>query len=234
MKLIENFKPLSSVKKYTVENQNLGQMYNGVPKYYSTDKNGKNTGVGYAFEDLTKLRLEKQGHVVKQVSPCYHGPDFIIDGEQCQLKCGKNGGASGRSFYKEQYGTYSYEGQTAVVPKGHGEYAEEVFRMRDNNGLGRPKKVVESPVTREESEIYQHKGIRSFAMDCTDPNLLKIYGKFGISVAVTCLCTDLVIHHKELDTKTVLKKTGKWTLIGLGFFASSLLAGNVYRQTFRV
>lgn len=219
--------------KYT-RSQNLGQLYNGVPKYHSSDKNGNNTGVGYAFEDWTKICLEKQGHVVEQVEPTYHGADFVIDGELCQLKCGKDGGASGRAFYKESYGPYSYEGQTAVVPKGHGKYAEEVFRMRDNNGLGRPDKVVESPATRKDAEIYKQKGLGSFAMDCTDPNLLRMYGRFGIGVAATGLCVDLVKHRKELDAKTVLKKTGKWTLIGLASSALSLLVGNTYRQSFRV
>lgn len=227
------FPTIPLVKRYT-ETQNLGQMYKGVPKYQSTDENGNNTGIGYAYEDWTKVCWEKQGHVVEQVEPTYHGADFIVDGEPCQLKCGKNGGASGRAFYKEPYGSYSYEGQTAVVPKGHGKHAEEVFRMRNNNGLGRPEKVVESPATRKDSEIYQHKGLGSFVMDCTDPNLLKIHCGFGVGFALGGLCTDLIIHRKELDTKAVLKKTGKWTLIGLASSALSLLIGNEYRQTCRV
>ena len=49
--------------------QNLGQKYQGtgVRKYKSTNEKGEPTGVGYAFEDLTKIRWEEQGHKVEQV-----------------------------------------------------------------------------------------------------------------------------------------------------------------------
>ena len=70
--------------------QNLGQRYEGtgVRKYKSTNENGNPTGVGYAFEDLTKIQWKKQGHKVEQVPTMKNGADFILNGELCQLKCG--------------------------------------------------------------------------------------------------------------------------------------------------
>lgn len=121
--------------------QNLGQKYQGtgVKKYKSTDEKGDPTGVGYAFEDLTKIRWEEQGHSVEQVPTMKNGADFTLDGELCQLKCGANPGTTGQGFYQKPYGPYKYEGQTAVVPKGHKEGAEYIFHSRDKNGIRQTK-----------------------------------------------------------------------------------------------
>ena len=199
--------------RYT-RTQNLGQKYGGVWKYKSKNENGTPTGIGYAFEDLTKIRLEKQGHKVNQVPTMKNGADFIVDGELCQLKCGVNPYTTGRSFYQKQYGSYRYKGQTAVVPKGHKEGANIIFNMRNKNGLGKPHKVIESPVTRKEATAYCTRGIESLKMDLSDKNLRNISIRFGTVVAITGGAIELVSKWKKVDNKQKVLIGLKWLGIG--------------------
>ena len=196
--------------------QNLGQKYQGtgIRKYKSTNENGDLTSVGYAFEDLTKIRWEEQGHTVEQVPTMKNGADFVLDGELCQLKCGANPGSTGQGFYQKPYGPYKYEGQTAVVPKGHKEGAEYIFHSRDKNGLGRPKKVIESPVTREEAVAYGTRGKASLKMDLSDRQLRNSSLGFGVLVAVVGGGIDIGVNWKKLDTKGTVLTGLKWLCIG--------------------
>lgn len=198
--------------------QNLGQKYQGtgVRKYKSTNEKGNPTGGGYAFEDLTKIRLEEQGHIVEQVPTMKNGADFILDGELCQLKCGANPGSTGQGFYQKPYGPYRYEGQTAVVPKGYKEGAEYIFHSRDKNGFGRPKKVIESPVTREEAVAYGTRGKASLKMDLSDRRLRNSSLGFGALVAVVGGGIELGVNWKKLDTKGKVLTGLKWLCIGVG------------------
>lgn len=198
--------------------QNLGQKYQGtgVRKYKSTDEKGNPTGVGYAFEDLTKIRWEEQGHIVEQVPTMKNGADFILDGELCQLKCGANPGSTGQGFYQKPYSPYKYEGQTAVVPNGHKEGSEYIFYSRNKNGLGRPKKVIESPVTREEAVTYGTRGKASLKMDLSDRQLRNSALGFGVMVAMAGGGIELGVRWKKLDTKGKIKVGLKWLLIGAG------------------
>ena len=84
--------------KYT-KSQNIGQQYNGVPKYKTVDKDGISTGIGYSFEDKVKEDLSKT-HNVESVEPYLNGPDFIVDGKLVQLKCGKDGHTSASHCYE--------------------------------------------------------------------------------------------------------------------------------------
>lgn len=198
--------------------QNLGQKYEGTGerKYKSTNEKGEPTGVGYAFEDRTKIRWEMQGHKVEQVPTMKNGADFILDGELCQLKCSANPGSTGQGFYQKPYGPYRYEGQTAVVPKGHQEGAEFIFHSRDKNGLGRPKKVIESPVTREEAKAYGKRGIASLKMDFSDRQLRNSSLGFGALVAIVGGGIELRANWKKLDTKGKVLTGLKWLGIGAG------------------
>lgn len=203
--------------------QNLGQRYpgTGTRKYKSTNEKGEPTGVGYAFEDRTKIRWEEQGYKVEQVPTMKNGADFILDGELCQLKCGANPGLTGEGFYQKPYGPYRYEGQTAVVPKGHKEGAEYAFHSRDKNGLGRPKKVIESPITREEAVAYGTRGKASLKMDLSDRQLRNSSLGFGAMVAVVGGGIELGLKWKKLDTKGKVLTGLKWLGIGA---ASSIAA----------
>lgn len=198
--------------------QNLGQKYQGtgVKKYKSTNEKGDPTGVGYAFEDLTKIRWEEQGHKVEQVPTMKNGADFILDGELCQLKCGADPGSTGQGFYQKPYGPYKYEGQTAVVPNGHKEGAEYIFHSRDKNGLGRPKKVIESPVTREEAVAYGTRGKASLKMDLSDRQLRNSSLSLGAMVAVVGGGIELGVRWQKLDTRGKIKVGLRWLLIGTG------------------
>lgn len=202
--------------------QNLGQRYEGTGerKYNSKNENGDPTGVGYAFEDLTKIKLENQGHKVEQVPTMKNGADFFIDGEPCQLKCGFDPGKSGQGFYQKPYGPYRYPGQTAVVPNGHGKGSEEIFRMRDQMGLGRPDKVIESPVSREEAMTYGKRGKASFKMDLSDTNLRNSSIGLGVIVALIGGSVELKKKWKERDAKGRFLIGLKW----LGIGAASALA----------
>ena len=198
--------------------QNLGQKYQGtgVKKYKSTNEKGDPTGVGYAFEDLTKIRWEEQGHKAEQVPTMKNGADFILDGELCQLKCGADPGSTGQGFYQKPYGPYKYEGQTAVVPNGHKEGAEYIFHSRDKNGLGRPKKVIESPVTREEAVAYGTSGKASLKMDLSDRQLRNSSLSLGAMVAVVGGGIELGVRWQKLDTRGKIKVGLRWLLIGAG------------------
>ena len=196
--------------------QNLGQKYQGVRKYKSFNEKGDPTGVGYAFEDLTKIRWEEQGHKVEQVPTMKNGADFILDGELCQLKCGADPGSTGQGFYQKPYGPYKYEGQTAVVPKGHKEGAEYIFHSRNKNGLGRPKKVIESPVTREEAAAYGTRGKASLKMDLADRQLRNSSLGLGALVTIVGGGIELGVRWQKLDTRGKIKVGLRWLLIGAG------------------
>lgn len=199
--------------QYT-KSQKLGQKFKGIWKYKSIDENGKPTGIGSAFEDLTEIKLKKAGHKVEQVPDFKNGPDLIIDGKPCQLKCTKYSHSTAKSFYKETDGQCSYKDQTAVVPKSQGKYTYFLTNKLSRKGLGKPKKVVESPVSRQDSIDYLKRGKKSFMSDLTNMDLASASIPFGAAVAVVGGAIDLSKNWDELDTKGKLKKVGKWLLIG--------------------
>ena len=224
--------PVTATKDYT-KSQNLGQTYNGQPKYFSKSDEGKSTGIGYGFEDLTRRRLEETGHDVKQVRPYKNGPDYIVNGEPCQLKCSKYSYSTAKSYYHGENGEYSYGKQTAVVPKGQKKMADSVFNRQARNGKGRPVKVVESPVSRKEAENYTYKGVRSFMMDASDKRLVKPAASIGVVVFVAGAAYDLGKNWKHLDTKGKIIKSLKWLGIGSGAALLTLGCECGYRQSFR-
>lgn len=223
--------PVTAVKDYT-KSQNLGQTFNGEKKYFSKTEDGKSTGSGYGFEDLTCRRWKESGRNVKQVPPYKNGPDFIVDGEPCQLKCKKYSYSTAKSFYKGEKGKYSYGKQTAVVPKGQKHLADSFFDRENRKGNGKPQKVVESPVSRTEAENYTFKGVRSFLMDATDRQLVKSAATPGI-IVLGIGTVDLARKWKKLDTKGKVKRTLMWLGIGVGTSALTLAGMCEYRQGFR-
>ena len=225
--------PVTVTRDYTAK-QNLGQTYNGIPRYCSKTDDGKPTGVGYAFEDLARRRWENSGMEVEQVPAELNGPDFILDRVDVQLKCGKTPYASGNGFYRGHNNKCPYTDQVGVVPEGHGSGAKRLCEMRDKNlGLGKPLDVIEAPVTRQEAEVYGSKGYGSFMMDFTDSNLVKPAVFIGACTAVGGLTVDLIRNRKKLSWKMACKKALKWiglgTIVGIGALASEC----AYRQRFR-
>jgi len=230
--LVDYLPPHRQVKKYTMS-QNLGQTYKGTPKYFSTNENGENTGVGYAFEDLTRLTWEKEGHHVEQVDPALHAPDYILDGTKTQLKCGKDAHSSARAFYEGSYGPCKYSDQVGVVPAEHGRLAEKTFGIRSNMGCGRPIAVIESPVSRKEAENYTFKGKESFKMDFCDPNIVMTCFETGAEIGALGYAIDVTINSKNMNKSKAISKTLQWTLISAltGIALTAMECG--YRQTLR-
>lgn len=211
--------------------QNLGQAYNGKPRYKSTNECGKCTGVGYGFEDLTKQRLEKKGHEVKSCNPYKDGVDFSIDGQPVQLKCCSTARKTAESFYDKESGRYRYEGQIAMVPSGQSEEVKKIIETKKKNGHGGPTEVLESPVTQKEAVDYTFRGPKSFGKDITDPNLIKEALLFAGIVA--CF-VGIIYIIKSIKKEKPIKKIVKNSLLsGLAFGVAALVGMGIYRQTLR-
>lgn len=217
--------------KYT-KSQNIGQQYNGVPKYKTVDKDGISTGIGYSFEDKVKEDLSKT-HNVESVEPYLNGPDFIVDGKLVQLKCGKDGHTSASHCYEHPDGHCRYPDQILLVPKGQKKMADSLVTRRKRIGLGAPLDVAESSVTREEAEKNLWKGKDSFMMDMTSPGLIGESFKQGMHLAVVGLLAHNVISHDNLTIGKFISRTRNWALSGLGLSVVSLLAESIRRQKFR-
>lgn len=217
--------------KYT-KSQNIGQQYNGVPKYKTVDKDGISTGIGYSFEDKVKEDLSKT-HNVESVEPYLNGPDFIVDGKLVQLKCGKDGHTSASHCYEHPDGHCRYPDQILLVPKGQKKMADVLVASKNRNGLGAPLDVAECSVTREDAEKNLWKGKDSFMKDMTSPGLIGASFKQGMGFAVAGLLAHNIISHKNLTVGKVISRTRNWALSGLGLSVVSLLAESIRRQGLR-
>lgn len=220
--------------KYT-KKQNLGQMYGKRPKYKSKNNDGYDTGIGYAFEDLTYTRLKRQGKTVKRHPEYKNGADLTVDDIDCQLKCGTSGIKSATRCYEPGIDTlYKYDKQDVMVPKGQGEQAQKVFRNRKNNGRGGPMNVVESPVTREEARRYSKRGLDSLIMDLRNPEFIKhavfVAGLITVFGTIIELINNKEKNHNFAD---IAKTTSKWVGIGLLTGTTTLFSICMWRQFLR-
>lgn len=181
--------PFKTMHEYT-RSQNLGQTYNGVEKYKTMTIDGHTTGGGYAFEDLHVKAKVEAGHVIEKVAAIKNGADFIDNGEPVQLKYSRKGRSIAHSIFEHKgkdnaYGSYRYEGQTIVVPKGKKEYVDSHIRNRELNGYhDNIKPIQESTVACDEVDAYFYRGRESFMMDLQDLNLIEPAISCGLRIGV--------------------------------------------------
>lgn len=110
-----------------VKRINLGQDYKGVPKYKSMDGN-RYTGRGSAYEDIIARSLRKGGHDVEQVAPKKNGPDFIIDGDEVQMKYGASVEEVFNNLFDSKTGEYRYPGQKIMTNEENSERLRDLCR----------------------------------------------------------------------------------------------------------
>lgn len=150
--------------------------------YKSEDpETGKNTGVGYAFEDCFAREMRNKGFNVslgekngdnKFVDLTKNGVDFIVDGISVQLKCCKNAKNTFDSLFDKKTGKFRYDNCTLIVPKDQENAVRRLIKKNPEKfSKGLPE--VNPPhlnvgTTRKDAERQRDRGWESCINDAKD------------------------------------------------------------------